>query len=119
LCLLKEKYNEFFNSANPDKLFLNLENVPDLQKQYAQLRRKVVYFSKLLEYLGPQYEQARIEEAKDVPTIQVIDKAKRPEWKYKPKRALIVIFTFVFSIFIVALFIVLKKNYENINKNLN
>ncbi|MBL7086922.1 MAG: hypothetical protein ISS28_07510, partial [Candidatus Cloacimonetes bacterium] len=113
LHLLKEKYGEFFSSANSDQLFLNLENVPDIQKQYAQLQRKVVYFSKLLEYLGPQYEQAKIEEVKDIPTIQVLDKAKRPEWKSKPKRAKIVIIFFIIS-FIISVYLsfLLKKRID-------
>ena len=107
LKILKDKYYEFFDNSSSDGLFLNLENIPDLQKQYAQLQRKVVYFAKLLEYLGPQFEQAKIEEEKDIPTVQVLDKATRPEWKSKPKRAIIVIATdFIFCLFLFSFFII-------------
>ena len=115
LKLLKDKYGEFFVYSSSDGLFLNLENVPNLQKQFARLRRKVVYFSKLLEYLGPQYEQAKIEEVKDIPTIQVIDEAKRPEWKTKPRRALIVVGTFLISLFLISLTIIVYKNIKTSN----
>lgn len=119
LKILKDKYGEFFDRSGTDKLFINLDNVPSIQKQYAQLRRKVVYFSKLLEYLGPQYEQAKIEEVKDVPTVQVLDKAVRPEWKSKPKRAFIVVaYTFValiLNIFILFIFYFYKQ-FKSSNK---
>ena len=113
LKILKDKYGEFFDHSSSDGLFLNLENIPDLQKQYAQLKRKEMYFTKLLEYLGPQYEQAKIEEAKDIPTIQVLDKAKRPEWKSKPRRAKIVIISLIIS-FIISVYLsfLLKKRVD-------
>ena len=111
LKFLRDKYVEFFDYSDSDGLFLNLENVPDLQKKYARLQRKVVYFSKLLEYLGPQFEQAKIEEARDIPTIQVIDKAQRPEWKSKPKRAQIVIIAFILSFAISLIWIIIRQIY--------
>ncbi|MBC8526007.1 MAG: hypothetical protein H8D22_03910, partial [Candidatus Cloacimonetes bacterium] len=118
LKLLKDKYGEFFDHSSSDGLFLNLENIPNLQKKYARLQRKVVYFSKLLEYLGPQYEQAKIEEAKDVPTIQILDKATRPEWKDSPRRFKIIIsavfISFIFSIIV----ILLRLSIINYKKNM-
>jgi uncharacterized protein involved in exopolysaccharide biosynthesis len=47
--------------------------------------------SKLLEILIPQYEQARMEENKNIPTLQVIDEPKVPLNKTKPKRIFIVL----------------------------
>ncbi|MBL7086576.1 MAG: hypothetical protein ISS28_05715, partial [Candidatus Cloacimonetes bacterium] len=79
--------------------------------KYARLQRKVVYFSKLLEYLGPQFEQAKIEEARDISTIQVIDKAQRPEWKSKPKRAHIVIIALILSFAISIIWITIRQVY--------
>ena len=109
LNLLSTKYNDFFENTNNDKLLIDLGNVPNLQKQFARLKRKVMYFSKLLEFLAPQYEQAKIEEVRNIPTIQVIDEAKRPEWKTKPKRAFIVIFAMILSAFLICIFLIFKN----------
>ena len=108
---LKNKYQEIFDQSDSSNLFINLNNAPDIQKQYARLTRKVLYFSKLLEYLGPQYEQAKIEEARDITTIQVIDKAQPPEWKSKPKRALIVIIAFILSLAISMILVIIRHIY--------
>ena len=56
-----------------------------------QLLRDVKYYQMLYEMLAKQYEVARLDEAKDIPLIQVLDKAVEPERKFKPQRALITI----------------------------
>jgi uncharacterized protein involved in exopolysaccharide biosynthesis len=91
---LKHKYQEFY-SPSSDKLFLDLENVPELAIKYIQLQRKTEYYTKVLEFLAPQFEQAKIEEAKEIPTVQVLDYGVRPERKEKPRRAKLVIFVFM------------------------
>jgi capsular polysaccharide biosynthesis protein len=56
----------------------------------------------LHEVLNTQLEQAKIMEAKDMPTISVLDWAVPPTNKFKPKRIYIVvtamILSFVFSV---------------------
>lgn len=101
--LLKKNFNDLFDPANSGELFINLDNIPELQKEFGRLKREVLYYSKLLKYLGPQYEQAKIQAAKDIPTIQVIDEPKRPEWKDKPRRALIVVLAMFVSFIITSI----------------
>lgn len=95
---LKNKYGDFYSGRSLDRLFLNLSNVPDLQIEYIQIKRMVEYYTKLVEFLGPQYERAKIEEAKKIPTLQVLDYGERPELKDKPRRARIVIVAFILSL---------------------
>src|SRR3989475_6097041 len=59
--------------------------------------RDVKYYEFLYELLAKQYELAKIDEAKDATIIQVMDKAIEPDRKSKPKRALIVVFTFLIA----------------------
>ena len=84
-----------------------------LNTKFAILYRNVIYYTKLLEFLGPQYEQAKIEETKDVSTIKVI----RPEKRYSPRQVIIVIFTSIISSFLVVIGILIfkgiKKSYLN------
>jgi len=105
LNLLKDKFVTFFTSEH-NELFINFDDVPNLQMELLQLKRRAEYYKLMLEYLAPQYEQAKIEEVKDIPTIQVLDKAKRPEWKSKPKRAFIVILSLLVS-FMISIAVVL------------
>lgn len=61
--------------------------------QNIKLLRDVKYDQMLYELLAKQYEAARLDEAKDVSIVQVLDKAVVPEKKYKPKRTMIVFFS--------------------------
>lgn len=52
--------------------------------------REVAIRQKILEFLLPVYEQAKINEQKDVPVILVLDRAVTPERAVKPNRVLII-----------------------------
>lgn len=58
---------------------------------YLQKYREVIFNQAVLEMMYKQYEMAKVDEAKDYPVIQVLDKATPPEFKSKPKRAIITI----------------------------
>ncbi|MFZ6727581.1 GumC family protein [Undibacterium sp. MH2W] len=63
-----------------------------------QLLRDFKYYQTLYEMLSKQYEVARLDEAKDIPLIQVLDKAVEPEHKFKPQRALLTISASIFGL---------------------
>jgi uncharacterized protein involved in exopolysaccharide biosynthesis len=96
----KSTYNEFFQDSEGQKLLPNFTKIPKLGIKFATIERQIKYYIKVIEFLGPEYESAKIEEAKTISTIQVLDKAVRPEWKDKPKRARIVLIVFAFSLII-------------------
>ena len=58
--------------------------------ELARLVREVKIQSAVFELLTNQYEQYKIQETRDTPTIQVLDQAFPPERKSKPKRAFLV-----------------------------
>jgi tyrosine-protein kinase Etk/Wzc len=81
--------------------------IPDLGLKYLRLFRDVKMQETLMEFLLPQYEQAKIEEAKDTPTVQVLDKAIPPIKRIRPKRALFVLGVGFVSFLFCALFVFL------------
>ncbi len=119
--VLNSKYNDFFtrNLEDPNRIFIEFNEISQIQMDFLQLKRKIQYFSQLLEFLAPQYEQAKINEVKDIPTVQVLDKAVRPEKRVRPKRTLIVFLTiFASSIFIIGVVLVsegIKRNNNHSN----
>lgn len=95
-------------------LFPGFSEIPALQLEYAELIREVEVQNNLLEFLYPQYEAAKIQEAKDTPTIQVLDYAVPAEKKTKPKRANIVIFSCLFATIISLIYIFVLEYFNNI-----
>ncbi|OPZ70339.1 MAG: Tyrosine-protein kinase ptk [bacterium ADurb.Bin478] len=88
------------------------DKLPDYGLQYAFLLRDVEVQKAIYKLLMQQYEQARIREAKDTPTIQILDKPVEPDKRSKPKRGIIVISAALLSVF-VSLLIVSLFEYVN------
>jgi uncharacterized protein involved in exopolysaccharide biosynthesis len=88
-------------SANDD-VIIPLGEFPRLGLEFADLKREVLAQEKVLEFLMAQFEEARIREARDLETVNVLDPAVPPLRKSKPRRSVIVLLTtglgLVFSI---------------------
>ena len=113
---LRDKYQEFFSDieSSQSRLFPNLEEVPEYGTKIEQIKRNIMYYEQIIEYLGPQYERAKIEETKNIPTIQIVDAAVRPVEKSRPKRMKIVLATFIFSFIVSSYYVYFKERYFNI-----
>jgi len=72
--------------------------LPELSLAYARLVRDVKVQEAIYEVLVQQYEQSKIMEAKDTPTIQVIDPAGPAEKRSTPQRRKIIMIVFFASI---------------------
>jgi len=80
--------------------------VPEMGMEYLRRLRQLKYNETLYELLSKQYELAKLEEAKNVLVIQVIDRAIPPERKSRPQTVLIVLLA-AGAGFVIALFVAL------------
>jgi uncharacterized protein involved in exopolysaccharide biosynthesis len=79
--------------------------VPSLSLKLARLIREVKIQEGVFELLTQQYEQYKIQETKDTPTLQVLDRAVPPERRARPRRALLVGLSGVLSLFASMVFV--------------
>lgn len=70
--------------APGDRLHPAFSSVPTLGIEYARLMRELKVQETLHAMLVSQYEQAQLAEARDTPTVQVLDRAKPPTRKIRP-----------------------------------
>jgi uncharacterized protein involved in exopolysaccharide biosynthesis len=107
LQLREMNYGHETSQSNQDKLFPVFSEVPELGVQLLRLKRDVEIQNTLFIFLTQQYEEAKIQEAKDTPTVQVLDWAVEPEKKDKPRIKLILLasvaLSFMGSIFYIFL----------------
>jgi len=87
-----------------------LSEAPTIGLEYIRLKRKVLTEEKVFELMTQQYEMAKIDEAKEDITFQVIDRAIPPEKRVKPKRKLNVMLAGIVSLF-VGVFLVFFLEY--------
>jgi capsule polysaccharide export protein KpsE/RkpR len=74
-------------SAQPgDSLYPSIRKLPLLGVTYADLYRRTKIQEAVLETLTKEYEMAKVQEAKEIPTVKVLDKADLPDKKSFPPR---------------------------------
>ncbi len=74
-----------------DEFYPSIRKLPLLGVEWADLYRRTKIQETVYELLSQQYELARIQEAKEIPTVNVIDAANLPQRKSSPHRLLIIL----------------------------
>jgi capsule polysaccharide export protein KpsE/RkpR len=82
---LEKRLNKIRNSTD-GATKLQLKGSPDIVLKFVRLKRQVEIQNKILGVLLPLYEQSKIEEKREIPTILVLDQPFIPDEKTKPKR---------------------------------
>ena len=74
-----------------EDVMISISELPLVAMEYSRLFRDVTALNAVLALLREQLEQSKIEEAKDTPTVQVLDRATPPEFRHRPRRTATVI----------------------------
>lgn len=90
-------------------------SVPKLGQEYVRLMREFKIQETLVELLTKQFEMTKLTEAKNVSPFQLLQKAKVPERKSKPKRALTVIMAAFVTGFLMVLVAFMREFGANMN----
>jgi tyrosine-protein kinase Etk/Wzc len=77
------------NHHAPGFAALGLGNVPAAGLEYLRAAHELAYRQALFDMLMKQYDAAKLDEAKEAATIQVVEPAIEPDRKSEPKRAVI------------------------------
>ena len=94
-----------------DDIFVPASEVPELGVRYARLMRDYKTQEALFELLTKQDELAKINEARDTSTLQVLDDAVVPDKKSRPRRSLIVLLATFVAGFLAVLAAFLKEYF--------
>jgi capsule polysaccharide export protein KpsE/RkpR len=106
---LQKQLFDIQNSTDRSSV-LQLKGSPDIVMNFLRLKREVEIQNKILTFIIPMLEQAKIEEKKETPTILILDYPQIPDYKDKPKRLkFVAIWTFLAFFIINAFFIVKFK----------
>jgi capsule polysaccharide export protein KpsE/RkpR len=88
-----------------------LRQLPALGVRWTNLYRNVRIHETVFDLLSEEYETARIEEAKSIPTIGVVDFPSIPERKSGPHRTLIVLASTLISVVMTAVFLLARRSW--------
>jgi capsule polysaccharide export protein KpsE/RkpR len=88
-----------------------LRQLPRLAVPYANLYREVQIQEAVYQLLTQQYEIARIQEAKDVPVVSVIDAPAIPEKKSFPPRLLLALLLTAASVALASVLLLVQRHW--------
>ena len=87
----ERKLNQLRNEGQPGSILLSTKELPATAEEYLRRFREVKINNTILEFLVPMFEQAKFDEKKDYPVLQIIDNAIPPAKKAYPPRTLFAI----------------------------
>lgn len=105
------------DATAPDQMYPPIRKLPLLGVEWADLYRRMKIQETVYELLNQQYELARIQEAKEIPTVNVIDPANLPEKKSWPPRLTIIMLLTVFAVAVAALDVFASNWIASLEKN--
>ena len=113
--LLQKQLNEMKNHDDPESGF-STKGKPQVVLNYLRLQRNIEIQNKIVIFLLPIYEQAKIEENKEMPSVIVLDTPNVPENKVKPKRLITTIVAMLFSVLLSLGFFIAREKYYNLSR---
>lgn len=103
------------DATQPGELYPSIRKLPLLGVEWADLYRRMKIQETIYELLNQQYELARIQEAKEIQTVNIVDSANIPEKKSSPPRLLIIGVLSMFSVILGAVWIVGLDRFERMH----
>lgn len=106
LSALNRQYEELVRgsggagSEDALEMTMPMADLPDVAMELLRRTRDVELQHTVYELLTTQYYQAKLDEARDLPTVQVLDEAVPPIGKASPRRRVIVILAFLGGCFV-------------------
>lgn len=97
------------NSKNE---ILSLKGKPDIAISFLRLTRNIEIQSKIITFLLPMYEQAKIEEKRETPSVLILDYPFVPDKKIRPARMTVTLVVFFLSLLISIGFAILIEKWK-------
>jgi capsule polysaccharide export protein KpsE/RkpR len=103
------------DTLKSSELYPSLRKLPLLGVEWADLYRRMKTQETVYEFLNQQYELARIQEAKELPTVNVVDPANLPERKSWPPRMLLILALACSSLMVTGAWVIGAARWERVD----
>jgi uncharacterized protein involved in exopolysaccharide biosynthesis len=98
------------------ELYPPLRRLPELGVRWANLYRTVRVQEAVYDLLSAQYETARIQEAKELPTVSVVDPASLAEKKSFPPRLLFMMAGTAIALLLTSFVLLVRRTWERLDE---
>jgi len=111
-----ESMTEVSSQPN-DSLYPSIRKLPLLGVMYADLYRRTMIQEAVLETLTKEYEMAKVQEAKEIPIVKVLDQPNIPGKKSFPPRLMIMLVGTVCTIVPASIWVLGKTAWDETDSN--
>jgi capsule polysaccharide export protein KpsE/RkpR len=111
LAVYRQKMAQLEKETNPNVL-PSLELSAELIPHYINLKRELEVSNKIILLLSSELEQAKIEESRHVSPLIIIDPSFVPQYKARPKRALVILAIVGIEMFVVFTILIYSYYYH-------
>lgn len=114
----EKKYDEMLNGVSIENsefdIFQPISEMPELFLEYLRRYRDVIIQEEIYKVLYPQYEQQKLNYEEVSSGLRIVDPTLLPTYKDGPKRAYIIIATFLFGLFFSIIIVFYKEWREHL-----
>jgi hypothetical protein len=104
-------------TLDPNSLYPSIRQLPVLGREYAELYRRTKVSEAVFMLLTQSYEMAKVQEAKDTPSVKVLDAPRLPEKPEWPPRALFALVGALLGFLLAASWIVWAEHWSTVDPN--
>jgi capsule polysaccharide export protein KpsE/RkpR len=105
------------STAASDNPYPSVRQLPILGVGYADRYRRLRVDETVFATLTTEFELAKVQEAKEIPTVKVLDPPNVPEKKAFPPRLIIISFGTIFAVILGAVWIVGVASWNEVDPN--
>jgi uncharacterized protein involved in exopolysaccharide biosynthesis len=103
------------DKGSTEDIYPAIRQLPILAVPWADLYREVKVHETVYQLLTQQYELARVQEAKEIPTVRVLDPPEVAEHKSSPQRAIIVLIAALLSFLLASAWIIAEHKWAQVD----
>jgi uncharacterized protein involved in exopolysaccharide biosynthesis len=111
---MKGKESEAAQAPAAATAYPSMTSLPILGYRYSDLYRQTKIQEAIYEFLTQQYETAKIEEAKELPSVRVMDRAVPAERKSSPHRILICCISVLAGMVLTGVWVLGRNSWEQL-----
>ena len=110
--VVDQQLTEVYNDTLNKNLLLNFNELPEIGTQYFNLLKEIEIQTEIQKFIVPLYEQAKMQEAKSLPIVTIVDPPHVPVKKSYPSRSKICILAFLSTLLLAVIYYILKLHWK-------
>jgi tyrosine-protein kinase Etk/Wzc len=112
--LAEEQALSRLEGSNRVDILPSLNRTADLGAQYLELRRNMEISVQVIKLLSQQLEMSKLDEAKDDSPLKMISEPMIPDYKTRPKKAMVILAVVFFEHILLLMFLILRHVHQNV-----